>query len=409
MRSLKFLLCFCVSLFLLTSVALADSQTDISVDTHYVPGKRAQLPPEFDDTYLGFGAGYTDIPYSNSDLINGLKANHFTNPNSGLNVFVGHFFTPHWALEASLMRPIAWAYANDIAYPGDRHSIWVSLFGIDVRPTLPVTPRLSVYAQAGVGVISRHGFSINGVTASPSTDLLTELTGAGFTYALTPHWHLNLGVEYALPQPSVNQPKILYTYAGFYYLFHTLSLPAYYTTHYIFQKNMLQFGGFSTKDFDPDINKYFTVGYVPIFWTGNIHLQSGQIVSYERNIFHTHKVFSFDIGTSISNYYSSVNDTNFQVFSVFPDIRLWFFRSRLADFYFMYSVAGPSYITRRIIDNINSGGNFTFQDLMGLGMFIGRDKHLNINFGIGHYSNGNVLPNNPGIQVPFTISAGYAF
>ena len=80
-----------------------------------------------------------------------------------------------------------------------------------------------------------------------------------------------------------------------------------------------------------------------------------------------------------------------------------------ADMYFMYSVAGPTYLTKYTIDNIYVGGQFSFQDLMGIGAFFGKAKNFNIAATIGHYSNGNLLPNNPGIQVPLVMSVGYAF
>ena len=73
-----------ISLCGITLAAQAESQ--------YPPDDRSQLPSELNNTYLGFGAGYTDIPFSNKNLINGLQATSFDNPNFGLNVFIGHYF-----------------------------------------------------------------------------------------------------------------------------------------------------------------------------------------------------------------------------------------------------------------------------------------------------------------------------
>lgn len=375
----------------------------------YKPDSREQVPAILNNTYFGMGIGYTDIPYSNSDLINGFSATSFTNPSVGLNVYIGHFFNRYLAAQVSLMRPIEWAYANNVTTPPSKNSIWISIFGLSLRPTLPITNRLSAYGIAGLGMISRHGFMINGVTAIPSTVVPTLLTGGGFTYAATPYWHITAGVDYTLAQPSEQQPATLYAYTGFYYLFHKIKLPASYSTHYIFHKNLIQFGGFNTNFFNPNVNKYFSIHYLPIFWTGDVHTANGAILMYERNIFHSHKLFSFDLGASVSTYHSAINNTPFQVFSVFPAFRFWLIRSPEMDFYFLYSVAGPSYITRRNIDDIDTGGNFTFQDLLGFGFFLGKEKHLNLDLRIGHYSNGNSLPNNPGIQVPLTVSLGYAF
>lgn len=394
-------------------IILATALTCLSISsiaaTHYPPEKREQLPSGLNNSYFGMGAGYTSFPYNNSSLTNGFRANRFNTPTFGLNVYLGHYFNPYLAAQVSLMRPMKWAYAYGIANPNDKHSIWISLFGISLKPTLPISKHSSLYALAGVGIVSRHGFDINNTTAIASRDMATFLTGGGFTYALTQHWHWNTGIEYALARPAEHQPAITYFYTGFYYLLTQRHLPEYYTTHYIFHKNLIQYGAYNTTDFDPGVNKYFTVGYLPIFWTGDVTAKNGDIFMYQRNVFHTHKRFSLDLGASISSYHSKVNNTAFQTFSVFPEIKFWFMRSQLADFYFLYSLAGPTYITKRTIDNIDTGGHFTFQDLMGVGMMIGKNKHLNMEFRIGHYSNGNLLPTNPGIQVPYTFSIGYAF
>ena len=393
---------------IVTGIGLSIAFTSFA-ETHYLPEKREQLPTFLNQTYFGMGAGYTDIPFSNKNLINGFQANRFKNPNAGLNVYLGHYFNPHLAFEISLMRPIKWAYAYGINTPSDKHSIWVSVFGISLRPTLPITKHLSLYALAGLGIVSRHGFAINNTTAIPSQDFMTFLTGGGFSYALTSHWHWNTGLEYTLARPAARQPAITYIYTGFYYLFTHRQMPAYYTTHYIFHKNLIQYGTFSTRLFNPGVNKYFTIHYLPIFWAGDVVAKDGNSFMYQRNVFHTHKIFSLNIGSSVSCYHSKINNTAFETFSVFPAMQFWLIRSRLADFYFLYSLAGPTYITHKNIDNINTGGHFTFQDLLGVGASVGKNKHLNVEFRIGHYSNGNLLPNNPGIQVPYTLSIGYAF
>lgn len=398
-----------ISKKLMVIVCVLTTLTIANAKTEYKPDRRSQLPAGLNHTYFGMGVGYTDIPFSNRNLINGFQATSFTNPAVGLNVFIGHFFNRYLAGEISLMRPIKWAYANNVSTIGKRNSIWISLFGISLRPTLPITERFSLYGLAGLGIISRHGFSINNTTAIPSEDMMTLLTGGGMTYALTSRWHLNLGVDYTLARQNKQQPAMLFAYTGFYYLFHALELPKYYSTHYIFRKNLIQIGAFATDIFNPNVNRYFTTRGLPIFWTGDLETKNGGWLMYERNIFHTHKFFSLDIGTSISTYHSRINNTSFQAFSVFPAIRIWFLRSQLADLYFKYAIAGPTYLTRSNIDNINLGGRFTFQDLLGIGAFLGKEKHFNIAATIGHYSNGNLLPNNPGTQVPLVMSVGYAF
>ena len=68
----------------------------VQAATQYKPDNRQQLPPEINHTYMGLSAGYTNIPFSNNNLLNGFTANYFNNPTYGLSVFIGHFFNGEW-------------------------------------------------------------------------------------------------------------------------------------------------------------------------------------------------------------------------------------------------------------------------------------------------------------------------
>jgi len=79
------------------------------------------------------------------------------------------------------------------------------------------------------------------------------------------------------------------------------------------------------------------------------------------------------------------------------------------DAYFYYSVAGPSYISKAIIDGVETGEHFTFQDTMGAGIFFGEKRNMNAELKIGHYSNGNIFPLNGAVKIPLSLNLGYAF
>jgi hypothetical protein len=79
------------------------------------------------------------------------------------------------------------------------------------------------------------------------------------------------------------------------------------------------------------------------------------------------------------------------------------------DLYFNYSLAGPTFISRTVIDGEETGRQFTFQDFMGLGAFIGRGKSTKVEIRISHYSNGNLFPRNAGVTVPITVIVGRSF
>jgi hypothetical protein len=46
---------------------------------------------------------------------------------------------------------------------------------------------------------------------------------------------------------------------------------------------------------------------------------------------------------------------------------------------------------------------------MGFGVFAGKQKQLNAEIKIAHYSNGNLFPQNNGVMVPLTFGLGYSF
>jgi hypothetical protein len=79
------------------------------------------------------------------------------------------------------------------------------------------------------------------------------------------------------------------------------------------------------------------------------------------------------------------------------------------DFYLNYSVAGPTYISRIEIDSLEIGKRFTFQDFMGVGSYFGKNRRVNVEVRIAHYSNGNLFPKNEGVMIPLTFNLGWTW
>jgi hypothetical protein len=148
---------------------------------------------------------------------------------------------------------------------------------------------------------------------------------------------------------------------------------------------------------------------VPIFWGGNAKVDFGIAPHYERNVFHARKVFALDVGTSAGFYRTRQNGDRFFTASIYPLFRWTFLRTQRADVYFNYSLAGPTYISKIVLDGLDTGRHFTFQDFMGIGMFAGTNRNLNLGVKINHYSNGNIFTQNAGVKIPLTFSVGYAF
>jgi len=94
---------------------------------------------------------------------------------------------------------------------------------------------------------------------------------------------------------------------------------------------------------------------------------------------------------------------------VYPRFVFMPIRTRSVDAYFCYSLAGPTFISSRTLEGHDLGSQFTFQDFLGGGVFLGAEKHVAIGVKINHYSNGNLFPENAGVMVPVTFTVGWAF
>jgi hypothetical protein len=175
---------------------------------------------------------------------------------------------------------------------------------------------------------------------------------------------------------------------------------------FIFPRHVVQFEyssgtGYAVND--------FVSRKVPVFWGGDAKVDFGIAPHYERNVFHTRKVFGLDVGASAGVYRTRQNGDRFYTVSLYPLFRFTFLRTRLADMYFAYSLAGPTYISKIVLDGLDTGRHFTFQDFMGIGWFAGANRRLNAGVKINHYSNGNIFTQNAGVKIPLTFSVGYAF
>lgn len=173
-------------------------------------------------------------------------------------------------------------------------------------------------------------------------------------------------------------------------------------------KQWLQLG-YSSNALGYGVNNFLADNKIKVFWGGRVHVKQGVSLNYQRNIINFWKVFAFDCGLNASWWQSSGKNEHFFTLSVFPVLRLNYLQTEALDAYFYYTVAGPSYITKTIIDDIDTGKHFTFTDNMGFGVFFGKQKKYNAELKIGHYSNGGFFPPNWGVKVPLSLHLGYVF
>ena len=374
----------------------------------FAQDNRAQYPAVLANSYFSINIGYINYSFSQKQLEPGYTAVSVHVPHTAIRVLFGHQFNRYVSAQVSYMRPVSFVEYRNVNGGQTDYEAGMNIAALTIKGALPVSKRIAVSAEGGIGIITRGGFIVvnaPGVTDAVFTSLLT---GCGLEYQLSNKWELSLNTVWSPANGKVKQPATICYTAGFKYSMRKLSQQKVdRNTGFIFPKQMIH-AGYSTNAFGYGVNDFVSKD-AHIFWGGAIRVKKGVSLNYQRNIFHTRKVFALDWGAGLSCWQSKKNKEEFFTLSVYPVFRFTFLRSKPADLYFNYSFGGPSFISKVIIDEKDTGKKFTFQDFMGVGVFTGKKRQLNAEIGIAHYSNGNIFPQNNGVMIPLTLALGYLF
>jgi hypothetical protein len=175
---------------------------------------------------------------------------------------------------------------------------------------------------------------------------------------------------------------------------------------YVFPRHLI-LAGYTTNVMGYGINKFVANPYFPVFWGGDVQVKQGFTLGYQRNVFHGRKFFALDISAGISYWESKGQEERYYTISMNPVFRFYALHSNTLDMFIEYSLAGPTFISKAVIDERLTGEKFTFHDFMGMAAFVGHKKKIYAGIRIAHHSNGNLFPHNPGVMIPLTFNLGY--
>lgn len=385
--------------------------------------ERAQIPPLLQKSYFEVNLGYIQYPFGQQQMESGYLLKDVTVPHMAVRLVLwGYDFNDYLSAQITYMRPVAWvkyAYQNQGSQTDLVRSVWTNVGGFTMKGKLPVGQHFSVYGEGGLGIITRAGFNDDlGNPVVKDANFATFLFGAGLKYHINKKWALQLVSNYSPASDKFNQPATTFVGTGFSYTFVPYTEKQIRKTAeegMIHPKQWLQIG-YTSNVLGYGVNNLVSNKYFPIFWGGMAHVKKGISLNYQRNVFHSAKFFALDWGINASAWETTGMRKNttgeseqFFTFSIFPVFRLNFLQTKLFDAYFYYTVAAPTFISRKIIDGYNTGEHFTFMDNMGAGVFFGEDRKYNAELKIGHYSNGNIFPHNDAVKVPLSLNIGYAF
>jgi hypothetical protein len=307
------------------------------------------------------------------------------------------------------MRPVRFVSYRDVNGDASGHHVWTGFGGATIKGRLPIAGRTSLYGEAGLGVASRHGFGVGDAVVVRDSSYATVLLGAGMEYRLHPAWDLTAGVTVIPGSASERASRAVMIDGGFRYTLRPLPddrVEANRDGPYAFHGHLVQVEYSTAVGYS--INRFLSTT-VPVFWKGDVQTDRGIAGHYQQNVFHTRTIFAIDLGVSASAWRTRGGGEHFFTLSAYPLFRFTPVRTRAADVFFCYSLAGPTFISSRTLAGRDLGSRFTFQDFLGGGVALGADKRLTLGVKINHYSNGNLFPENAGVMVPVTLTAGWAF
>jgi Lipid A 3-O-deacylase (PagL) len=376
----------------------------------FAQDKRTQYPKALINSYFGVNTGYINYHFSERQLEPGYTTTSVRVPHTAVRILFGHRFSKYLSAQISYMRPVSFVEYKNVNGNGSDYEVGMNVAGLNIKSSLPLSNKIIINTEAGIGIITRGGFIVINAPGVKDAVFAGLLLGAGLGYKVNNKWELTLNTMWAQAREKVRQPATIFYSTGFNYTM--LPLPKEKVDRntnsgFIFPKQMIQVG-YSTNAFGYGVNDFVSKGTIPVFWAGAAQVEKGFSLNYQCNMFHSRKVFSLYWGAGFSYWKSKLNKGNFCTLSLYPVFRFTLVRSKSMDLYFDYSFGGPGFISKTVIDQKDTGKKFTFQDLMGIGVFTGKKRQLNAAISICHYSNGNIFPQNNGVMVPLTLSIGYS-
>lgn len=371
--------------------------------------QRTQYPPGLKESFFGVSTGSISYPFSGAQLEPGFTVQSVDVPHTAVRVTLyGCRITDHLSGKITYMRPVQWVQYRNLNGDREHHSVWMNIAGLSLDAKWPLHKKLSLSAEAGLAIITRNGFEINNVPVVKNANYATGMFGGAFHYHTGKKWDLLATAVWSPANNKVKQPTTFFFGAGFQYHLRELSpekVKYNASGNYIFPKEIL-LAGYTSNGLGYGVNNFLSQK-ASIFWGGGAHIRHGFSLGYQRNIFHTRKVFAMDWAAGIGFWQSRDKRENLFTVSLNPVLRFNVVRAKPMDIFFEYSVAGPSFISKTRLDNVPLGRKFTFHDFMGIGLFAGERKRLHAGLRIAHYSNGNLFPENDGVKVPLTLNLGY--
>ena len=168
--------------------------------------ERAQLPLALRNAYFGVSVGSINYDFGAMSFLphTGYVFSNVVVKHPAVRlVLYGYEFNKYLSAQLTYMRPVYWVsyyydQNNGSEVKRERSSVWMNVGGLTIRPQLPITNRISLNGEVGLGIVTRHGFNAqDGTPIVTGMSYPTVLLGGGVNYHLTDNWRLMVSGVYA--------------------------------------------------------------------------------------------------------------------------------------------------------------------------------------------------------------------
>src|SRR5258706_4553182 len=260
---------------------------------------RARYPAALTNSFFSINAGYIGYSFSDKQLEPGYTAQSIHIPHAAIRILFGHEFNKYLSAQLSHMRPFGFVEYGNVNSGGTDYEVGMNLAGLTVKSALPISKKLAVQAEAGIGIITRGGFIVINTPGVKDAVFAGLLIGGGFEYRISKKWALTLNTVWSPPNDKINQPASVFYGIGFNYTLRKLPQEQVErNTGFIFPKQKVQLS-YTTNLPGYGVNNFVSKD-AHIFLGGDAQVKKGLSLKYQRNNFHTKKLFALDLGAGLS-------------------------------------------------------------------------------------------------------------
>ena len=350
--------------------------------------------------------------FSGQQLEPGFQAESIDVPHLAVRVdLFGHHFTKHLSAQVTYMRPARFVAYNNVNGDAGNQQVSTAYAGLTLVWDVPLNDRVSAYGEGGWGVTSRSGFDIDGDDGAAARALCGRTARRRLRLPRDAE-HRRHARRDLFAGPEVVHPAVHSTVhdRAFATTCGRCPTPRSKTTGeagFAFPENVVRLGYttnlLATASTTSSRRRCRFSGAATWRRGAASRSTTSATCSTRRRGSPSISARARRTGRATGTAKSSARSRCIRSSGSFWPAR------EPADVYFSYSLAGPTFVSRTVIDGRDTGERFTFQDFMGVGAFFGKTRRMNAELGIKHYSNGNIFTTNASIKVPLTLTLGLTF